>query len=90
MEIVKLYILDIETAFHHQKVLEAHVNESQKEKAYRYKNEIDQIRSLASSYLMNSLSNKSLQISDTGKPYSLMFLILVNISSWRSLKMKSV
>ena len=69
MEIVKLYILDIETAFHHQKVLEAHVNESQKEKAYRYKNEIDQIRSLASSYLINSLSNEPLQITDTGKPY---------------------
>ena len=43
MEVVKLYTLDIETAFKHQKVLLSNISEAQKEKAYRYKNEIDQI-----------------------------------------------
>lgn len=69
MEVVKLYTLDIETAFKHQKVLLSNISEAQKEKAYRYKNEIDQIRSLASSYLVNSLSKEPLQFNDTGKPY---------------------
>ena len=69
MEIVKLLILDIETAFHHKKMLLESVNESQKEKALRYKNEIDQIRSLASAYLINKLSKEPLQYNDMGKPF---------------------
>ena len=69
MDIVKLYALDLETAFHHQKVLLEKIDESQKEKAYRYKNEVDQIRSLASSYLVNTLSKESLLFNETGKPY---------------------
>ena len=69
MEIVKLRILDIETAFHHKKMLLESVNESQKEKALRYKNEIDQIRSLASAYLISKLSKEPLQYNDMGKPF---------------------
>ena len=69
MEIVRLVVLDVELAFRHQKVLLSKVNESQKEKALKYKNEIDQIRSLASSYLVNSLSSEPLLFNDMGKPF---------------------
>lgn len=69
MEIVRLVVLDVELAFHHKKTLLSKVNESQKEKALKYKNEIDQIRSLASSYLVNSLSNEPLLFNDMGKPF---------------------
>ena len=69
MEIVRLVVLDVELAFRHQKVLLSKVNESQKEKAMKYKNEIDQIRSLASSYLVNSLSNEPILFNDMGKPF---------------------
>ena len=69
MEIVRLVVLDVELAFRHQKTLLSKANESQKEKAMKYKNEIDQIRSLASSYLVNSLSNKPLLFNDMGKPF---------------------
>lgn len=69
MEIVRLVVLDVELAFRHQKTILSKVNESQKEKALKYKNEIDQIRSLASSYLVNSLSNEPLLFNDMGKPF---------------------
>ena len=69
METVKLFVLDIELAFRHKKVLLESVNESQKEKALKFKSENDQIRSLASSYLMNKLSKEPLQFNDTGKPF---------------------
>ena len=69
MEIVKLVVLDIELALHHQKKLLEKVNDKQKEKAFGYKNETDQIRSLASSYLINSLSSEPLLFNDTGKPF---------------------
>ena len=69
MEIVKLYTIDINTAFHHKKALLENVNESQKEKAFKFKNEIDQIRSLTSSYLMNRLSKEPLLFNDMGKPF---------------------
>ena len=69
MEIVKLYTIDINTAFHHKKALLEKVNEQQKEKAMRYKNELDQIRSLASSYLINRLSKEPLLFNDMGKPF---------------------
>ena len=69
MEIVRLVVLDVELAFRHQKVLLSKVNESQNEKAMKYKNEIDQIRSLASSYLVNSLSSEPLLFNDMGKPF---------------------
>ena len=69
MEIVRLVVLDVELAFRHKKTLLSKANESQKEKAMKYKNEIDQIRSLASSYLVNSLSNEPLLFNDMGKPF---------------------
>ena len=69
MEIVKLVVLDIELAFNHKKKLLDKVSEIQKQKAFNYQNEVDQIRSLASSYLMNSLSNETLLFNDTGKPF---------------------
>ena len=69
MEIVKLYTIDINTAFHHKKTLLEKVNESQKEKAMKYKNELDQVRSLASSYLVNKLSKEPLLFNDMGKPF---------------------
>ena len=69
MEIVKLYVLDVDTAFHHKKQLLESANDKQREKALRYKNEIDQVRSLASAYLMNRLSKEPLQYNDTGKPF---------------------
>ena len=69
MEIVRLVVLDVEIAFRHKRVLLESVNEKQKEKALRYKNEIDQIRSLSSSYLMNTLSKEAILFNDTGKPF---------------------
>ena len=69
MDIVKLVILDTELAFKHKKKLLEKISDAQKEKANKYKNETDQIRSLASSYLINSLSNKPLLFNDTGKPF---------------------
>ena len=69
MEIVRFVVLDVEIAFHHKKVLLDSVNEKQKEKALKYKNEIDQIRSLSSSYLMNNLSKEAILFSGTGKPF---------------------
>ena len=69
MEIVRLLVLDTELAFRHKNWLLERVNDQQKEKALSYKNEIDQIRSLASSYLINSLSNEPLLFNDTGKPF---------------------
>ena len=69
MEIVKLLVLDVELAFRHKKLLLEKANDSQKEKALKFKNEIDQIRSLASSYLVNSLSKEPLLFNDMGKPF---------------------
>ena len=69
MEIVKLLVLDVELAFRHKKLLLEKANDSQKEKALKFKNEIDQIRSLASSYLVNTLSKKPLLFNDMGKPF---------------------
>ena len=69
MEIVKLIVLDIELAFHHKNLLLDKINEQQKEKVFNYKNEIDQIRSLASAYLINSLSKEPLLFNDMGKPF---------------------
>ena len=69
MEIVKLYVIDIELAYRHKKTLLENVSEVQKTKALKFKNEPDQIRSLASSYLMNKLSKEPLQFNDMGKPF---------------------
>ena len=69
MEIVKLLILDVELAFRHKKLLLEKANQSQIDKALKYKNETDQIRSLASSYLINKLSKEPLLFNDMGKPF---------------------
>ena len=69
MEIIKLYTIDINTAFNHKKALLEKVSDSQREKAMKYKNEVDQIRSLASSYLVNKLSKEPLLFNDMGKPF---------------------
>ena len=45
------------------------MNDQQKEKALKFKNEVDQVRSLASSYLINSLSKEPLLFNDMGKPF---------------------
>ena len=69
MEIVKLLIIDTEFAFRHKKTLLEMANDQQKEKALKFKNEVDQVRSLASSYLINSLSKEPLLFNDMGKPF---------------------
>ena len=69
MEIVRLQILDIEFAFKHKEKLLLSLNDKQKEKAFGYRNEIDQIRSIASSYLVNSLFKEPLLFNDMGKPF---------------------
>lgn len=69
METVKLYIVDIELGFKHKKFLLKNVSEGQKEKALRFANEIDQTRSLVSSYLKNLLSREEILNNKNGKPY---------------------
>ena len=55
----------------HFRFLLENVSVGQKEKALRYANEIDQIRSLLSSYLKNQLSREELLKNENGKPYFL-------------------
>ena len=69
METVKLFVLDVELAYRHKKTLFESANDSQKEKALKFKSEADQVRSLASSYLINKLSKEPLQFNDMGKPF---------------------
>ena len=69
MKIIRLLIVDINVGFNHQHFLLKSVNDEQKEKALRFKNEKDQIRSLISSYLINSLSDQKLLKKEMGKPY---------------------
>ena len=69
MKIVKLLIVDINlvNVYHH--FLMKNLNEEQKEKASRFKNEKDQMRCLLSSYLTSQLSQEELQRNETGKPF---------------------
>lgn len=69
MEIIKLYTVDTDLGFKHKKYLLENVNEEQKEKALKFAIEIDQIRSLLSSYLKNLLSKEALLKNENGKPY---------------------
>ena len=69
MEIVKLYTVSVDLGIKHKKFLLENVSEGQKEKALRFANEIDQIRSLISSYLKNLLSREELLKTSNGKPY---------------------
>ena len=47
METVKLIVFDVEIAFRYKKIMFEGLKDFQKEKVQRYKNEIDQARSLA-------------------------------------------
>ena len=69
MEIVKLFILDIDLANSYRHLILKNINDEQKEKAFRFKNEKDQMRSLLSSFLVNQLSKEELKKNETGKPY---------------------
>ena len=69
MEIVNLYIADIDLGIKHQKFLLENINEEQKKTAQGFAHEIDQIRSLISSYLKNQLSKGNLLKKKFGKPY---------------------
>ena len=69
MEIVRLLIADLDFGNTHKQKLLKLVNEEQVEKAIRFKNEKDQIRSLLSSYLINQLSKEPLLYNEMGKPY---------------------
>ena len=69
MQDIKLIIINIDVGFNHYHQLLKSVNEAQKEKALRYKNEKDQMRSLISSYLKNLLSKEEILYKEKGKPY---------------------
>lgn len=69
MELVRLLIADLDFGNAHKQKLLKLVNEEQKEKALRFKNEKDQVRSLLASYLMNQLSEEQLLHNEMGKPY---------------------
>jgi 4'-phosphopantetheinyl transferase len=69
MQTVKLYVADTDLGKKHFRFLVENVSVGQKEKALRYANEIDQIRSLLSSYLKNQLSREELLKNENGKPY---------------------
>ena len=58
MQTVKLYVADTDLGKKHFRFLLENVSVGQKEKALRYANEIDQIRSLLSSYLMEQSQSK--------------------------------
>jgi len=69
MQIVKLYVVDTDLGFKHFKYLLDNVKADQKEKALKFANEIDQVRSLLSSYLKNLLSDEEILKNENGKPY---------------------
>ena len=69
MQTVKLYVADTDLGKKYYRFLLENVSVGQKEKALRYANEIDQIRSLLSSYLKNQLSREELLKNENGKPY---------------------
>ena len=60
MEEIKLYIINLDIGFSHKHHLLKVINESQKEKALKYKNDKDQMRSLLSSYLKNLISKEEI------------------------------
>ena len=69
MQTVKLYVADTDLGKKYFRFLLENVSVGQKEKALRYANENDQIRSLLSSYLKNQLSREELLKNENGKPY---------------------
>ena len=69
MQTVKLYVADTDLGKKHFRFLLENVSTGQKEKALRYASEIDQIRSLLSSYMKNLLSREELLKNENGKPF---------------------
>ncbi len=69
MENVKLYFVDIDLGIKHKKLLLENITDEQKEKYLSFKNELDQIRSLISSYLKNQLSKETISKNKHGKPF---------------------
>ena len=69
MDIVKLYFVNVELGLKHRHFLEENISDEQKEKASSFTHEIDQIRSLISSYLKNQLSKDKVLKKKLGKPY---------------------
>ena len=69
MQKVKLYVADTDLGLKKKRFLLENVSVGQKEKALRFANEIDQIRSLLSSYLKNLLSREEVLKNEYGKPY---------------------
>ena len=69
MEIIKLFIADLDLARNHHHFLLKNINEEQKEKMNSYKSEKDQLRSLLSSYMANQVSSDKLLKKENGKPY---------------------
>ena len=69
MEVIRLIITDIDLAKEHSRYLLKNISAEQKEKALRFKNEKDQLRSMLSSYLVNQLSKEEILKNAYGKPY---------------------
>lgn len=69
MENVNLYIVDIEIGRKNRSFLLKNISDEQKEKALSFGQEVDQIRSLISSYLKNLLSEETLSKTKHGKPF---------------------
>ena len=69
MENVSLYIVDIDLVRNHRSFLLKNISEEQKKTASSFNQEIDQDRSIISSYLKNILSEEALHKNNNGKPF---------------------
>ena len=69
MENVNLYIVDVDLGIKHKKFLLENITEEQKEKYLSFAHEVDQVRSLLSSYLKNQLSKEMVSKNKHGKPF---------------------
>lgn len=69
MENVNLYIVNVDLARKHRSFLLKNINEEQKKTASSFKQEVDQDRSIISSYLKDVLSEETLSKSSNGKPF---------------------
>ena len=69
MENVNLYIVDIDLVRNHRSFLLKNISEEQKKTASSFNQEIDQDRSIISSYMKNILSEEALSKNKNGKPF---------------------
>ena len=69
MENVNLYIVEVDLGIKHKKLLLENITEEQKEKYLSFAHEVDQVRSLLSSYLKNQLSKEMVSKNKHGKPF---------------------